>query len=441
MTRLKTIFLLPLLWFAAPVGASDLLNVYRLAQSNDPTLQAAKENQLAAIETLPQARAQFFPTIQATAAHTANDTATNNAAVIPPNTNAKTHYNQSVYGLSLNQPVFYYQQWVQLSKSSEQVKQANAAFAAAEQDLMVRTVQRYFGVLKSFDALKFATAQRKAFAKFLEQTEQRYKVGLIAITDAQIAKAQYDSAYAQEIAAENDLSNKKEILREITGEPIDSFSFLRATLSLKSPEPENIEEWVNKAFEYNYSLQAQQFSVNASRLDIRLKQGGHLPSLNINSSMTRQNDTPYTPGNRNAQVGLQIAMPIFSGGSVRSATRQAVHLYEKAKRDWETAHRQTESSTRQAFRGVMTQISQVNALNQAIVSNKSALEATEAAFNVGTRTIVDVLNAQTNLIQAEKNYANARYDYIIQSIQLKQASGILNPEDIQHINAWLTATT
>jgi len=441
MMQLRIIFLLIPLSLATGVEAADLLTIYRLAQSNDPTLQSAKESQLAAIEALPQARAQFFPTVQAQSTHTAYNTATNNLSAIPPNTSTRTHYNQTTYGLSLKQPIFYYQQWVQLSKASEQVKGANAAFAAAEQDLIVRTVQRYFGVLKAFDALKFSTAQRKAFAKFLEQTEQRYKVGLIANTDVQIAKAQYDSAYAQEIAAENDLSNKKEILREITGEPIDHFAFLRTVLALKSPEPDKVEDWVAQAFEHNYALQAQQFSVNAARLDIRLQQGGHLPSLNINSNITHKNDSPYDPGNRTGQVGLAVSMPIFSGGSVRSETRQAVHLYEKNKKDWETAHRQTESSTRQAFRGVLTQISQASALNQAIVSNKSALDATEAAFNVGTRTIVDVLNAQTNLIQAEKDYANARYDYIIQSIQLKQAAGILNPEDVQHINAWLTQET
>jgi len=417
--------------FANTALAKDLLNVFQLAYANDPILQAAKKSQLASIEALPQARASFLPTLGAQATHSAYHTN------IPRTT---PHYNQSNYTLSINQPVFYYQQWVGLNQAEQQVKQANADYAAAEQDLMVRATQYYFDVLKAFDALKFAKANRAAVSKFLDQTKQRYKVGLIAITDVQVAQAQHDSAYAQEIAAENDLANKKETLREITGEPIETYAFLRQELLLKSPDPLNSEEWVNKALAQNLKLQSKQFSVNGARSEIKIQQAGHLPTLNINSNIARANSEPLseTPGGRSSVVGLQVSMPILSGGSVRSKTRQAVYSYEQSKKEYETLHRQTESKTRQAYRGVLTQISQAAALKQAIVSNQSALEATEAAFNVGSRTIVDVLTSQTNLIQAQQNYANARYDYILQSIQLKQAAGTLAPDDIHHINTWLT---
>ncbi len=438
MQRLTLMLFTGMICLSTATYANDLLAVYRLAQTNDPTLQSAKEAHLASIEALPQARAQFFPSIQAVTSHTAYDNGGNNATSIPPGGVTRAHYNQSSYGLNLTQPVFYYQEWVQLSKASNQVKQANANYAAAEQDLIVRAVQRYFGVLKAFDALKFAKAQRKAFAKFLEQTEQRYKVGLIAITDVQIAKAQHDNAYAQEISAENDLANQKEILREITGKEIDRYSFLRDELTLKAPEPQNLETWVLQALDQNLSLQAIEFQVKSAHDDIKIAQTGHLPTLDVSSSINRVTSTPYTTSTNNANLGLQVTLPIFSGGAVSSKTRQAVHTYAKSQKDRETLHRQTESNTRQSYRNVLTQISQADALKQAIVSNKSALEATEASFNVGTRTIVDVLNAQSSLIQAEQNYAFARYDYILQSISLKQAAGTLNPEDIQHINAWLT---
>ena len=418
-----------LIFFTNTATAKDLLNVFQLAHTNDPILQAAKKSQLAKLESLPQARALFFPTLNTLATHTAFDT---NA------TGTRPHYNQSTYNLAINQPVFYYQQWVGLSQAKEQVKAANADYAAAEQDLIVRVTQSYFNVLRAFDALKFAKAQRTAVSKFLEQTQQRYKVGLIAITDVQIAQAQHDNAYAQEITAENNLANKEEMLREITGEPIETYSFLRKELSLKPPEPLNTEEWVNKALAQNLSLQAKEFSVKATRANIRMVESGHLPTLSVTSKITRMNSEPLNPGSRNSNVGLQVNMPIFSGGSVQSKTRQAVYTYEASKKEFETLHRQIESKTRQAYRGVLTQISQATALKQAIVSNQSALDATEAAFNVGSRTIVDVLNSQTSLIQAQQNYANARYDYILQSIQLKQATGTLTPEDIYYINAWLT---
>jgi outer membrane protein len=419
--------------------AEDLLAVYQLAEMNDPVIQAAKGAQLAAREVVPQARAQFMPVISASANHTATDinynapSTTDSTQLFPPD----LHYNQSVYGLSLTQPIFYYQQWVQLAKASEQVKQANATYAAAEQELIVRTIQYYFGVLKAFDALKFAKAAREAYAKFTEQTEQRFKVGLTTDTDVQIAKAQRDSAYAREITAANNLEDKKEQLRTITGKKIEHYTFLREKLALKKPDPANIEQWVAQAVEQNFTLLAAKFRAQAARTDIKLNSANHLPTLSIGAGVTHSTSMPITPRNTNRNVGLQVQLPLFNGGAITSKTRQSVHTYEQIYQQMEALHRQTESNTRQAYLGVLSQISQVSALKQAVVSNQSALTATEEAFKVGSRTIVDVLTYQSNLIQAEQDYAFARYDYILQSIQLKQAAGILNPEDVRHINAWL----
>ncbi len=423
--------------------AADLLEIYQQALLNDPMIQAAREAQLATQEESPQARAQFFPVIKAEINHSAYhqaaalNNATANTTASTTNPPSHIHYNQSTYGLTLEQPVFYYQQWIQLSTATAKVKQANATYAAAEQDLIVRTVEGYLNVLKASDTLKFSKANRKQLAKILEQTQLKFKVGLIAITDVQIAKSQYDNALAQEISNENALANQKELLREITGQPIDTFAFLRQDLKLKSPEPADTEKWVMTAIDQNFALEAARFGAEASRIGIKSTTTQHLPSLNIKSAINRATSALGTPKTTNSSVGLNVSMPLFNGGAVSSKTRQAVHNYEKTQKEVERLHRQTESKTRQAYRGVLTQISQTAAQKQAIISAESALKATEASFNVGTRTIVDVLTAQTNLIEAQQNYANARYDYIIQTVRLKQAAGILCPEEIQHINAWL----
>ncbi len=431
------------------VNAENLLQIYQLAQCNDTVIQAAREGFLAAQELCPQARALFFPIINATGSGTSYNKVYNANSVtisnitIPLITN-KFRYSQAIIALNLSQPIFYYQQWVELSKANEQVKQANAIYAASEQDLIMRTVQCYFNVLRAIDNLKFAKAQRKSFAEFLNQTNQGYKAGISPITDVQIAKAKYDSAYAIEIAAENNLANQKEFLEEITGEKIEQFTPLMNHLHLENPEPCDIELWVDKALEQNYNLQAARFMVEAARDEIRLHRAGHLPTLNINGSVIRStsaNDLFQTPKNTNAYIGLQVAMPIFSGNSVVSKTRQAVHLYEQARKQMETIYRQVKSSTRQAYLGVQTQMNQVAASKQAIVSNKAALEAADQSFKAGIRTIVDVLNAESDFIKSQQDYSNARYDYIVQSILLKQAAGTLCPEDVYHINELLQETS
>lgn len=419
--------------------AADLLEVYRQAQMNDPTIGAAKEAQLAAREAIPQAHAQLLPVLSANASEFAYKQATGATTISNPTTNntSNVHYNQSGYGLTLEQPVFYYQKWVQLSTATAEVKQANATYAAAEQDLIVRTTQSYFNVLKANDTLKFSKANRKQLAKILEQTQLKFKVGLIAITDVQIAKLQYDTALAEEISNENELSNQQELLRQITGQSIDTFAFVRENLALKSPEPADPEKWVMTAIDQNFALEAARFGRDASRTKIKSAEAGHLPNISINGSLNRTTKAPATPSTASSNIGLQLTVPLFNGGAIASKTRQAVHTYERTQKELEALYRKTESDARQAYRSVLTQISQAAAQRQSIISAESALKATEASFNAGTRTIVDVLTAQTNLIQAQQKYANARYDYIIQSVLLKQAAGTLCPEDVQHINTWL----
>lgn len=422
-------FVTLILFFSSPSFSADFIAIYEMARVNDATLAAAKETQLAAVEALPQARANLFPLINANL--------------------TREHHNDSLrifgeylshhYTLNLTQPIFNYQYWAQYNQANDIVKQANATYADAELTLIVKTATAYFDVLQAEDNLKFTKAQRAAFAKFLDQTEQRFKVGLIAITDVQIARAKHDSALAQEIAAKTNLENKKQVLQQITGCKVDHLAPLRDNIILPSPDPANVEEWVNAALRCNWSLRAAEYNALAAKDNIKVKASGHYPILNLEGRRDNFSPTQFETFKTETDtvIGLQLQVPIFQGGLVTSETRQAMHQYQKASFDSESQYRLVESNTRQSYLNVLSQLSQVQALKQAIISNQSALDATQAAFNVGTRTIVDVLNSQTDLIQAEQNYATARYTYIVQSLTLKQLAATLSPEDVQHVNCWL----
>lgn len=445
MKQLVAILVILLILFPNLGKTEDLLCVYELAQCNDPIIEAARAARLAAEEAYPQARALFLPLIGLNASniyynkhYESNTISVSNLTI--PLIPQSYHYDQNIFGVTLNQPVFYYQQWVQLKKACDQVKQANATYAASEQDLIVRTVQRYFAVLRALDNLKFAKANYATLADLLEQAEQQFKAGLLIFKDVQITRARHDSAKAEVIAAENNLTIQKVQLQEITGKIIDCYALLGNKLTYVPPIPEKQEAWVLRALEQNYNLQAARYQVEATRQNIKLNRAEHLPTLNVTGSVIRSTSTRDIvsfPTNTNAYIGLQVNMPLFNGGNVVSKTRQARYIYEQTLKQMETLQRQTESSTVQAYQGIITQISQVQALEQAVSSNQLALEASRAFFTAGTSTIIDVLNAQSDYTKAEQNYANARYDYIIQSILLKQAAGILCPIDVEKINHFL----
>lgn len=427
--------------------AEDLLCTYMLAIENDPTIRAAREAQLAARENYPQARALFLPVISGSGSYIeyhkqyySNVLQVSNLTILLNQT--RFQYDQGVIALNLTQPIFYYQQWVALEKAAAQVKQANATFAAAEQDLIARTIQRYIGVLQAIDTLKFAEAQHKAFSKLYDQTDARFKAGITnTITDVQLAKARRDNAYSQVILAKNTLAVQKKLLEEITCVPITNFLSLREDVNLTAPTPDNMQEWICLALDQNLTLQAVRFQVEASREDVKLNNAQHLPILSLNGSVIRSGpvkDIFPIPGNTNAYFGVQASIPIYSGGSVVSKTRQARHIYEQNFQQMEVQHRQVESNASQAYLGVLTQLSQIEALKQSVISNNTALKAVAETLKAGTQyTIVDLLNAEADLIKSQQDLANARYSYILQSTQLKQTAGMLCPEDVEQINAWL----
>jgi outer membrane protein len=442
ITLCISIVMLSPLGYAATPRAFDLLTVYQMAEDNDPALQAARGTELSEFENRYQALANFLPTLSGTASKLGTHT----------NQNQLQNFTNDIYTLSLNQTIFNYQNWVQYAQAKNIDKQACAAYADVELNLILRTAQAYFDILQAEDALKYATAQRDAFAKFLDQTQQRFNVGLIAITDVQIAKASHDNSNALVIAAANDVENKKQILQQIIGQKVDQVVPLREVLKLPPPDPFNIQCWVDFSLQNNWGLKAAEYNARVSQQNIQLQAAGHLPTVNLVGNVSSNNYPSISAAQaavrtdtlvlnplpaKTSALGIQLSVPIFSGGAVVSKTRQAAYLFEQDSKRAEVVYRNVESQTRQAYLGVLSQIAQIEALKQAIVSNQSALDATQASFNVGTRTIVDVLNSQTNLILAQQSYAKARYAYIIQSLTLKLFAGILSPEDICHVNSWL----
>lgn len=429
-------FVVALLGLPTLASAADLMEVYNQALQSDAKFQSAYANYLSIKENVPIARAGLLPLL--TAQDTLQNTKSYNSAANPNNTGFQTN----TYALNLTQPIFNFSNWAKLKQASATVKQAQATYDAAAQDLMIRVAKAYFAVLAAEDSLRFTRAEKMATAKQLDQAKQRYKVGLDAITSVYDAQASYDLIVAQEIAAQNDVVNRREELREITNTFYNELAGLKDQLPLITPQPANPEDWVETAKRQNFTLAASRYAVDAAKQGVNVNFSGHLPTLNATAGYNgstqkdRVNNGLQVDTNGSA-VGLQLNVPLFAGGSVVAQTRQAQYTYQKALADLEDNYRRTLDLTRQAFNSINAYISKIKADKQAIVSNESSLRSTEAAFKVGTRTIVDVLLAQKNLFQAQRLYASDQYQYITSILSLKQAAGTLSPADLQEINNWL----
>jgi outer membrane protein len=444
---------------AAPIAqGADLLQVYERAAQNDPLIREAEANRLAALESKPRALGALLPQIDANGILAQRDSSgsqtfltqvLNQPAQINT-TDQETDAEFTQYQLQLTQTVFRWDQWVTLKQANSQVAQAEANYAAAQQDLMLRSAQRYFDVLAAEDTLQSVTTARDAIARQLEQAEKRFEVGLIAITDVQEAKAAYDNATATLIQAKRNLATSHELLRELTGDPFHSLSKLSESMPLKSPDPQDEDQWVKTAMEQNIALTASRLAAEIARDTISIRRSGHFPTLDLvlsrtgyEADVTQINDGvegPADSDNVEDQVSLQLNFPIYSGGRTQSNVREAVYLHRAARERLERTARETERETRDAYLGVLSEMSRVQALKQALESSRTALQATEAGYEVGTRTTVDVLDARRRLAEAETNYARSRYDYLINVVRLKLAAGILKPDDIANINQWLAAS-
>ncbi|WP_127475622.1 TolC family outer membrane protein [Sulfurivermis fontis] len=425
---------LALLAGAAAAQGEDLRDVYRLAQESDPQLRAAEAGHRAALEARPLSRAALLPSINFTA-QTQRNAFEYDTPAYPDN-----EYNSSSYSLSLRQALYHHEYYVQLRQADAGIAQADAQYGAAKQALIVRVAEAYFNLLSAEDNLRFAQAEKTAIAQQLRQTQQRFEVGLSAITDVHEAQAGYDAAVAQEIVAQNQLENAREVLREITGRDHTALAPLAGEIPLQSPDPASIDKWEETALQQNLQLLAAEAATHVAREEMKRREAGHYPTLDIvashNWSDTSESDLSGSEYNSNI-IGLQLNLPLYAGGGVSASTRQAAHLYTQAQEGLEQTRRATVRQTRDAYLGVTAGISTVQARRQALSSAKTALQATQAGFEVGTRTAVEVLNSQRELFRAQRDYARARYDYALSTLRLKQAAGILSDADLEYINSWL----
>jgi outer membrane protein len=349
--------------------------------------------------------------------------------------------------VSLRQSVFRWQNWAALRRADAESAQAEADYRAAQQDLILRTSDAYFNVLAAQDALESAQAAHDAIGRQLEQSEKRFEVGLIAVTDVQEAKAAFDSATATLIQAKRSLATTGERLRELTGDTFDELSKPGEAMPLTAPSPANPEDWVRLAMDQNARLISSRLAADIARHNVSSERGGHLPSIDLVVSRSHFESEATIVGTSAGNVdsdsddttySLQFTLPIFSSGATASRVRQAGFRHVAARERLERTARETERETRDAYLGVNSEMSRVQSLKQAVESARTALQATEAGYEVGTRTSVDVLDARRRLFEAETNYSRSRYDYLLNVLRLRLAAGTLDAQGLTEINALLT---
>lgn len=434
--QVKTHLLYILCIASISVEANNLEDVYRIAENSDPHYRQVAAAKRAVLELRPQAVAGLLPSASLKANIFSNE---QNIDIEYFGAAGKTSFNSHSYVLDVSQPIFRGDRFIQLRQSSSLIKQADAELSSAQQDLMIRVAQAYFNVLAAKDSFQFAGAEEKSLSKQLDQARQRFEVGLTAITDVQEAQAGYDMAVSQEIVAKNEIDNAAEGLRAITGEYINKLFELSNDMPLVNPQPEEINTWTDTALEQNLDVISARFAIDTAREEILLQRAGHLPTLDLfaQHNFDKSGGRFGSSKVRSSAVGLQLNVPIFQGGFVSSKAREAHQRLDEQFQRLEQARRQAQLLTRQAYLGVISGISQVKALKQAVISSETALLSTQAGFEVGTRTAVDVVASERTTFQARRNYSRAKYDYILNTLKLKRAAGILSTTDLTQVSQWL----
>jgi len=441
-------------------SAASLLEVYQQALQSDPLIHEAEARRLATFEAVPQARGLLLPQLRAGGSLSSGSStglrsfqqeiAPGQVEFITVETASK--FDSFGWNAELRQTIFRWDQLVGLKQAGKRVAKAEIDFEAAQQDLILRVVNRYFAVLAAEDRLTSIHADRIAIARQLEQARQRFDVGLIAITDVQESRAAYDQAVAAEIQTKRELATAREFLREITGEHIPALSAPSDEFPLLSPNPANEGSWIDLALDQNLALVASRFDEEIARDEIAFRRTGHYPTVDLVASYDTSNtdisdvrfagmlspNPNFPTDNTQDSISIQFSVPLFEGGRTSSRVREAVYLHRASREQLHRIARETERQTRDAYLGVLSEISRVNALAQAVESSRTALEATQAGFEVGTRTIVDVLNSQRTLYLAITNHFESRYTYIGNVLALKLAAGTLQVQDLEQIDRFLS---
>lgn len=458
-TRTAISCLLALAFSTQIARADSLRDIYEMALQNDAQLKAEQAQYRATLETENSARAALLPQISASYDYTDTernveqesfsvDRDTGTIGVI--NTLTETSIAQDGYSFSLQQAIFDLPAWFTFQSGKEITRQAEATFAANQQNLILRVVEAYLAVLRAQDNLAATRAQERAFERQLEQTQQRFDVGLIAITDVHEAEAAYDLAQVNRIVDENNVDVALERLSVLTGRRHSNLDVLDEDFDIKKPEPLDRSAWVEFALANNFNLKAARYAEEAARQSAKASRMAHAPTLRgsanysdteTDGSLTRTPATPFdaSPDNQTdiTSFGLTLEMPLFSGGAVSAERRRAAQEFIGAREQRINLSRNTVTNARSLHMTVLSDVARVAARRQSIVSSQSALDATQAGYEVGTRNIVDVLNAQNTLFAAQRDYANSRYDYVLNMLRLKEQAGLLSPEDIYALDSAL----
>ncbi len=448
-------------FIAAGAQAESLRDIYELALENDATLKSQEAQYLAGLEDEKAALSQLLPQVNASYSFQNSDTDTTSPGIIGfspdgipiiGNTFDNTDIDTDGYQVSLQQAIFNLPAWFSFQSGREVSKQVEATFAANQQNLIVRVVEAYLAVLRAQDNLRASKAREEAFARQLEQNQQRFEVGLIAITDVYESQAAYDLSQVDRIADENSVAVALENLRVLTGKRHDTLDVLVENFDVNAPEPADRGAWVEFALANNFNLKASQYAEEAARQNAKSRRLAHAPTINGTASYsdfetdgTRFQDPAgifnFPPDREQEQTvwGVELSMPLYTGGAISAERRRAAQQYSSAREQRINLTRQTITDARSLHMTVVNDVARVAARRQSIVSSRSALDATQAGYEVGTRNIVDVLNAQNTLFAALRDYANSRYDYIVNTLRLKEQAGLLSPEDVINLDSYLEA--
>lgn len=431
-----------LLSFNMPLKAADtavsLQNVFKQALENDLIIRQAEANRDSELQNVPIAQSAFLPFLGASGSIARSQTELKAKPASLP-TPDKVTANVSSYGLSAQQAIFNYQNWKHIETANSSSRRAEAEYAAVVQALIIRTAEAYFNLLFAEDTLDFTRAQLRSNERRLKQAQQSFDVGLVAITDVDEAKSARDLVKAREVSVLNSVDNARELLRLITATEYKKLAKLNGKVPLIKPDPLDVEAWVATAAEQNYRLQAAMFAAEAAKKNISAQAAARLPTLNAVARVDRvHGNSPLSAREtRSYMAGLEVSFPFLQGGAVQAKTRQATNDYNAAIAARDYVYRQTSVNTRQAYNNVLSGISQVKANVQALTSAQRSLQSMEAQQTAGTRTMIDVLEAQRVVFERQTELAKARYDYILNSLKLKQAAGTLSHSDILSINDWL----
>jgi len=436
--------------------ADDLLSAYQQALLNDTVVLKAQAQFDIVKEDIVQARSVLLPQINASGSLSTSEQESQQSQTVGGNAlfyDVTSNTDSSSFGANLNMQLYHHDTWLRLGIAEKAAHQSDLFFQVAKQNLIVRVAQAYFAILSTKDDLTFAQAEKKAIARQLEQTKQRFSVGLTAITDVHEAQAQYDNAVTEEIRSKNAIFNAEEELRVITNTYPRNINILNTDrFSTSTPNPNSADEWQKAAEAKNLDLIAAKVGIDVAKDSINIARSGHYPTLDLKgnwgsgksqtsvSAQGTTEDFDETPYLDSYSVGVTLNIPIYSGGAIQSSVRQAQSRFVLASQDLMQTHRGVVRTTRNAYNTVIAAISSVKAFEQSVLSASKALEATEAGFEVGTRTIVDVLDSTRNLYNAKRNLSSTRYAYIKNVLLLKRAGGTITAEDITAINSGLMAT-